>query len=204
MASSTHQVSRLLRTWAAGNQQALPELIPLVYAELHRMARRYMSHERRDHTLQTTALVNEAYVRLVESPQPEWRDRTYFFAVCANVMRRILVDWARSHQAIKRGRGVAALQLNEAVVAGGQYAGDLLALDEALHKLAQADPRKARVVELRYFGGLDVHQTAEVLKVSPETVMRDWRFAKSWLWRELSGAERVRPQSTGPGCSMSG
>lgn len=185
MDSSTHQVSRLLQAWAEGNQDALPRLIPVVYTELHRLARRYMSRERPGHTLQTTALVNEAYLRLVDSPHPELRDRTYFFAVCAQLMRRILVDWARSHHALKRGGPRPPLQLDEALIGGGPNA-DLVAVDEALQALAALDARKARVVELRFFGGLGVHETAEVLKISPETVMRDWKFAKSWLRRELS------------------
>ena len=184
METPTHQVSRLLQAWASGDQDALPRLVPFVYAELHRLARRYMSRERPGHTLQTTALVNEAYLRLVDSPHPEWHDRAYFFAICSHLMRRILVDWARSRGAVKRGGRLPALQLEEALIEA--HGNDLVAVDEALTALAEVDARKARVVELRFFGGLGVRETAQLLKISPETVMRDWRFAKSWLRHELS------------------
>ena len=160
--------------------------MPLVYDELHRLARRYMSDERPDHTLQTTALVNEAYLRLVDSSHATWEGRTHFFGVCAQVMRRILVDWARSRQALKRGGDVRVLDFDEALAATKQPGTDLVALDDALSALTAIDPRKGQVVELRFFGGLSVKETADVLKISPETVQRDWKLAKSWLRRELS------------------
>jgi RNA polymerase sigma factor (TIGR02999 family) len=146
-----------------------------------------MADERPGHTLQTTALVNEAYLRLVYSQHSNWEGRTHFFGVCAQVMRRILVDWARSRQALKRGGDVPALDLDEALAAAKQPGTDLVAMDDALQALTAVDPRKGRVVELRFFGGLSVKETAEILKMSPETVQRDWKFAKSWLRRELSG-----------------
>jgi len=180
------QITQLLQSWSQGDQGAIEKLVPLVYDELHRLARRYMSDERPDHTLQTTALVNEAYLRLVDSAHANWDSRTHFFGVCAQVMRRILVDWARSRRALKRGGDVSALDLHEALAAAKQPGTDLVAIDDALTALAAVDPRKSQVVELRFFGGLSVKETAEVLKVSPETVQRDWKLAKSWLQRELS------------------
>jgi RNA polymerase sigma-70 factor, ECF subfamily len=189
--SSAHQVTQLLQAWSEGNQGALEELMPVVYDELHRLARHYMADERAGHTLQTTALVNEAYLRLADSPQPSWQNRAQFFAVCAQVMRRILVDWARSRQAMKRGGEMRPLELEEALVVAAAPGADLVALDDALTALAAVDPRKSQVVELRFFGGLSVEETAEVLKVSADTVMRDWRLAKSWLRREL-GQEKSR------------
>jgi len=179
-----HQVTQLLQAWSNGQQDALDRLVPMVYGELHRLASSYMARERPDHILQTTALVNEAYLRLVDTTQANWRDRAHFFAACSQVMRRILVDWARNRQSLKRGAGVRPLELEEAVAAG--VAGlDMVALDDALTALAALDPRKGQVVEMRFFGGLSVEETAAVLKTSPETVMRDWKFAKSWLRREL-------------------
>jgi RNA polymerase sigma-70 factor, ECF subfamily len=158
--------------------------MPLVYNDLHRLAQRYMSDERPGHTLQATALVNEAYLRLVDSRQMSFESRAHFFAVCARAMRRILVDWARSRQALKRGSDVPPLELQEALaVAPGS---DLVSIDDALNALTAVDPRKGQMVELRFFGGLSVEETAEVLKISPETVHRDWKLAKSWLRRELS------------------
>jgi RNA polymerase sigma factor (TIGR02999 family) len=156
-----------------------------VYEELHRLAHYYMAGERPSHTLQTSALLNEAYLRLVDSPQPSWQNRAHFFAVSGQAMRRILVDWARSRQALKRGDGARPLELEEALVVSDAPGADFVALDDALKALAAIDPRKSEVVELRFFGGLSVEETAEVLKVSPETVARDWKFAKSWLRREL-------------------
>lgn len=191
MGSSAHQVTQLLQAWSEGNQGALEELMPVVYDELHRLAQRYMAHERPGHTLQTTALVNEAYLRLADSAQPSWQNRAQFFAVCAQVMRRILVDWARTRQAKKRGGEIRSLVLDEALAVGETPGADLVALDDALKALAAVDPRKTQVVELRFFGGLSVEETAEVLKVSADTVMRDWRLAKSWLRREL-GQEKSR------------
>jgi RNA polymerase sigma factor (TIGR02999 family) len=187
MGSSTHEVTQLLRAWSEGEQSALEKLIPLVYDELHRMAQRYMAQERPGHTLQTTALVNEVYLRLVDSAHTSWQNRAHFFAVCAQAMRRILVDWARSRQAMKRGGEIPPLELDEAVVVAGTPGADLVALDEALKALAAVDPRKSQVVELHFFGGLSLEETAEILKISSDTVLRDWKFAKSWLRCELSG-----------------
>jgi RNA polymerase sigma-70 factor (ECF subfamily) len=183
----SEQITRLLQSWHEGNQAALDQLVPMVYGELHRLAHHYMSGERSSHTLQTTALVNEAYVRLVDSAHANWENRSHFFGVCAQVMRRILVDWARSRKALKRGGDASSLDLNEALAAVNQPATDLVAVDDALQALSAVDPRKARVIELRFFGGLSVIETAGVLKVSEETVHRDWKLAKSWLRRELSG-----------------
>jgi len=179
------QITQLLRSWSQGDEGAIEKLMPLVYDELHRMARRYMSSEKPGHTLQATALVNEAYLRLVEASQATWQNRTHFFAVSAQVMRRILVDWARSRQAAKRGNDVPALELDEAFAVPMQTGSNLVAVDDALTALALVDPRKSQIVELRFFGGLTVEETAEVLKISQETVHRDWKLAKSWLRREL-------------------
>ena len=183
------EITQLLRSWSEGDEGAIDRLMPLVYDELHRMARRYMSSEKPGHTLQATALVNEAYLRLVNASQANWQNRAHFFAVSAQVMRRILVDWARGRQAAKRGSDMPALELNEALAIPLNSGSDLVAVDDALKALALVDPRKSQVVELRFFGGLSVEETAEVLKVSPETVHRDWRLAKSWLRRELGQAE---------------
>ena len=191
MEPSAHEITRLLQAWSEGEQSALDRLIPLVYQELHRLAHRYMARERSGHTLQTTALLNEAYLRLVDSAKPNWQSRTHFFAVSAQVMRRILVDWARSRQALKRGGQERPLELEEALVVGDAPRTDLVGLDGALKALAALDPRKSAVVELRFFGGLSVEEAAEVLKVSPETVMRDWKSAKRWLRRELSKEKPV-------------
>jgi len=190
---SAHEVTLLLRAWSEGEQGALDKLVPLVYDQLHRLAERYITDERRGHTLQTTALVNEAYLRLVDSTQANWQNRTQFFAVCAQIMRRILVDWARTRQALKRGGDVRPLELEEARVVAEGRGPDLAALDDALTALAAVDPRKSQVVELRFFGGLGVEETAEVLKVSVETVTRDWRLAKRWLRRELSKGRQDGP-----------
>jgi RNA polymerase sigma-70 factor, ECF subfamily len=178
-------VYELLRAWSGGDPSALERLTPIVYAQLHRLARRYMRGERPGHSLQTTALVNEAYMRLVGYERIEWQNRAHFFAVSAQVMRRILVEHARRHN-LKRGGGVPHVSLDEAAVVGGGRAADLVALDDAMTTLAQLDPRKAQVVEMRFFGGLNVDETADVLKVSPATVMRDWSTAKAWLYRELA------------------
>ena len=190
MTSSTHQVTHLLRAWGEGEQSALDELVPLVYQEMHRLAQVYMSRERSGHVLQTTALVNEAYIRLVDTTRASWQNRAHFFAICANVMRRILVEWARSRQALKRGGAAVPLELVESLVADGPGQ-DLVALDDALKDLSALDARKGKVVELRFFGGLSVEETAEALKISCETVMRDWKFAKSWLRRELAREKPV-------------
>ncbi len=191
MEPSAHEITRLLKAWSEGEQSALDRLIPLVYQELHRLAHHYMGRERSGHTLQTTALLNEAYLRLVESAKPSWQSRTHFFAASAQVMRRILVDWARSRQALKRGGQERPLELEEALVVADAPGKNLVGLDDALKALAAIDPRKSEVVELRFFGGLSVEEAAQVLKVSPETVMRDWKFAKSWLRRELSKEKPV-------------
>jgi RNA polymerase sigma factor (TIGR02999 family) len=190
------QITQLLRSWSEGDEGAIDRLMPLVYDELHRMARRYMSSEKPGHTLQATALVNEAYLRLVQASQANWQNRTHFFAVSAQVMRRILVDWARGRQSAKRGSDMPALELNEALAIPMNTGSDLVAVDDALKALALVDPRKSQVVELRFFGGLSVEETAEVLKVSQETVHRDWRLAKSWLRREL-GQAGSREATTG-------
>lgn len=178
-------VSTLLRAWASGDPSALDRLTPIVYNELHRLARRYMRRERPGHSLQTTALVNEAYMRLADYKRMQWQDRAHFFAVSSQVMRRILVEYARRHN-LKRGGGVTHVSLDEAVVVDGKRAPNLVALDEAMKMLEQIDARKVRVVELRFFGGLSVEETAEVLKISAVTVMRDWNTAKLWLYRELT------------------
>jgi len=179
-------VSALLHAWSGGDRDALEKLTPIVYGELHRLARRYMRGERPGHSLQTTALVNEAYMRLVDYRRMQWQNRAHFFAVSAQVMRRILVEHARRHN-LKRGGGVEHVSLDEAAVVGSGRASDLVALDDALNALARFDPRKVQVVEMRFFGGLSVEETAEVLNVSTVTVMRDWSTAKAWLYRELTG-----------------
>ena len=183
---SPQEISRLLYAWADGDQAALEELTPLVYEELHRLAHNYMGRERPDHTLQTTALVNEAFMRLVDWKNVRWQNRAHFFGVSAQLMRRILVDFARSRGFQKRGGGAQPLELNEAAVIGENKDSDLVALDEALEELAKLDARQARIVELRFFGGLTIEEAAEVLKVSTGTVRRDWRLARAWLYRELS------------------
>jgi RNA polymerase sigma factor (TIGR02999 family) len=181
-------ITQLLRSWNQGDQGAMEELMPLVFDELHKVAARYMAAERPGHTLQTTALVNETYLRLVSSEGANWEGRTHFYGVCAKMMRRILVDWMRTRQALKRGGEARALDLDsEALSVVDQPGTDLVALDDALEALSAIDARKGRVVELRFFGGLSVKETAEILEISPETVQRDWKMAKSWLRRELSG-----------------
>lgn len=184
--ASLNEVTLLLRAWGEGDALALDRLAPIIYQELHRIARGYMARERPNHTLQTTALVNEAYVRLVDVRRVSWQDRAHFFAVCARAMRRILVDHARSRGYQKRGGGQEALQLDDVMTVDGSPGAGILELDEALNRLAELDPRKGQVVEMRFFGGLTVEETAEALKISPETVMRDWKLARAWLYRELS------------------
>jgi RNA polymerase sigma factor (TIGR02999 family) len=179
-------VTGLLRAWGQGDEQALERLAPLVYQELRRIAGRYMARERPDHTLQATALVNEAYVRLVDAKGVSWQDRAHFFAISARTMRHILVDFARSRRYKKRGGGADPVSLDESLVIQGRPGADLVALDDALNAFAAVDARSSRVVELRFFGGLTVEETAEALKLSPETVMRDWKLAKAWLLRELN------------------
>jgi RNA polymerase sigma-70 factor (ECF subfamily) len=180
------EVSGLLRSWSDGDRAALDRLTPIVYDELRRLARRYMRGERPGHSLQTTALVNEAYMRLVDYKSMQWQNRAHFFAVSSQLMRRILVEHARRHN-LKRGGGVQHVSFEDTAEVGSDRPADLVALDDALDALARVDPRKVRVVEMRFFGGLSVEETAEVLKISPVTVMRDWSTAKAWLYRELTG-----------------
>jgi RNA polymerase sigma-70 factor, ECF subfamily len=179
-------VTELLLAWGSGDRSALDELVPLVHQELRRLARSQMRGERDNHTLQTTALVNEAFLRLIDLRRIRWQDRAHFLALSAQLMRRVLVDDARTRNYRKRGGGAATVALDDVAVAAPERAADLVALDEALENLARVDPRKSRVVELRFFGGLSVEETAGALNVSPETVMRDWRLAKVWLLREMS------------------
>jgi RNA polymerase sigma-70 factor (ECF subfamily) len=177
----------LLLKWGRGDEAALRRLIPLVHRELHQIARRCMAGERASHSLQATALVNEAYLRLIDAKDVTWHDRAHFLAVAARVMRRILVDHARSRRYQKRGGGAAKVTFDEALVVTSEPRQNFVALDDALEALAKFDERKSRVIELRFFGGLSVEETASVLKVSPDTVMRDWRLARSWLSREMRG-----------------
>jgi RNA polymerase sigma-70 factor (ECF subfamily) len=186
------EITRLLKAWGRGDSAALDRLTSLVYEQLHRMARTYMRNERPGHSLQATALVNEAFLRLVDTRDLDWTDRTHFFAVCARVMRRILVDAARSRAAIKRGgqadrvEHTTAIDLDRLPAPGTEMSAQVCALDEALNALARIDPRRAQVIELRFFGGLTVDETGQVLQISPQTVMRDWKLARAWLARELS------------------
>ena len=181
----SHDVSRLLARWKDGDEAALQQLIPIVHEELRRLARRQMAGERPGHTLEPTALVNEAYLRLVNLKQMQWQDRAHFFSMAARLMRRILVDFARSRGYQKRGGGARQVSFTQALDVADDQAMDVVALNDALEALADVDERKSRVVELRFFGGLSVEETAEVLKVSRETVKRDWQFAKMWLLRQL-------------------
>ena len=179
------EITRLLRAWQGGDQAALDQLTPLVYGELHLMALRCMAGENPGNSLQPTALVNEAYLRLVEIDGIRWQDRAHFFALSANMMRRILVDSARARRSDKRGGAAVRFQLNESIDGVADRADELMALDEALDALAGFDARKAQVIELRFFGGLSVDETAEVLKISPQSVMRDWKLARAWLMHEM-------------------
>jgi RNA polymerase sigma-70 factor (ECF subfamily) len=188
----TKDISKLLRAWSGGDQSALNGLTPIVYDKLRRLAHHYMDREHPDHSLQTTALINEAYLRLVDYKRMQWQNRAHFFAVAAQVMRRILVDHARSHN-IKRGGGAQHVSLDDVAVLSGDRTGDLVALDDAMNALAHLDPRKVQIIEMRFFGGLSVEETAEVLKVSPATVRRDWSIAKFWLYRELGGGRADGP-----------
>jgi RNA polymerase sigma factor (TIGR02999 family) len=183
---SSHEVTSLLKAWSSGDEQALERLTPLVYRQLHQVARRYMAGERSGHTLQTTALVNEVYLRLVDCGRVNWQDRAHFFAMSAQLMRRILIDFARSRDYLKRGGAIPHISLEEAPSVCEEPDVNLVALDDALKALAAVDERKSKVVELKFFGGLNVEETAEVLHVSSDTVMRDWKLAKIWLLRELS------------------
>lgn len=185
---SPHEVTRLLTDWSNGDESALDKLMPLVYDELRGLAHRYMSREGAGHTLQTTALVNEAYLRLMDQSKPQWENRTHFFAVAARVMRHILVDHARQHSRAKRGGRAPIVSLDEAATMSPERAREVLALDEALSELAKTDKRKSEVVELRYFGGLSIDETAEILKITPTTVSRDWRWAKAWLYKAVTAS----------------
>lgn len=185
--SGSQQITHLLLAWGQGDQAALETLMPLVYGELRKVAARHLRGQREGHTLQTTALVNEAYLRLIDASQVQWQNRAHFFAVAAHFMRRILVDFARSRNYQKRGGGAQAVELDEAMVVAPERGADLLALDEALTRLQALNERQAQVVELRYFGGLSEEESAEALKVSVRTVRRDWNFARVWLHRELTG-----------------
>ena len=185
---SQQRVTELLVRWSQGDDAALAELTPLVYGELRRLAHRHMGGERPDHTLQTTALVNEAYPRLADQTNPRWQSRAHFFAVAARAMRQILVSYARSQQSQKRGGGALKVDLDEAALLSPEESKEIVDLHEALEQLSALDSRKAQVVELKYFGGLNYDEIAEVLKISPVTVRRDWKFARAWLYKELHGA----------------
>ena len=189
IAKDPMSATALLQAWGRGDQRALDDLVPLVQRELQKMARRQLSRERVGHTLQTTALVNEVFVRLIDGTQVQWRNRAHFFAIAARLMRRILVDAARAKRYQKRGGGAQIVSLGEALTVSPERSREIIALDDALKTLAEVDARKSQVVELRYFGGLSVEETAEALDVSPDTVMRDWRLARGWLLRELSGEQ---------------
>ena len=186
---SLHRVTELLVRWREGDRLALDELMPLVYDELRRLAARHMRGERPGHTLQTSDLVNEAYLRLAGHEEIQWQNRAHFFAVAAQAMRRILVDHARRRGNRKRGGGMHRVALDEALIVSDERAAEVVALDDALARMAEIDPRKSQLVELRFFGGLSIEEAAEVLKVSPGTVMRDWTFVKAWLRKEIAGGE---------------
>jgi RNA polymerase sigma factor (TIGR02999 family) len=187
MLMDSAEITRMLVAWRNGDSQAFEKLAPVVYRELHRLAKRYLAKERPGHTLQTTALVHEAYLRLIDANHVPWQSRTHFFAVSAQMMRRILVDFARSHQALKHGGAARPMTLDDAAVISREPDPNLVAMDDALNILATLDARQCQVVELRFFGGLSLEETAEVLKVSVGTVRRDWTLARAWLHRELSG-----------------
>jgi RNA polymerase sigma factor (TIGR02999 family) len=186
MSASSQDVTQLLVAWRNGDEAARDELMPLVYQELHRLAHQYMSRERPGHTLQTSALVNEAFLRLVDQRDVQWQNRAHFFGIAGQMMRRILVDYARNRRYAKRGGGAAQVSLDEELIVSEERSAEVVALDEALGRLAMFDQRKSQVVELKFFGGLSIEETAEVLGVSPGTVMRDWTLARAWLRREMS------------------
>ena len=186
MSTAPHVVTRLLVEWGNGDQQALEKLTPLVYQELKRLAARYLRRERREHTLQSTALVHEAWLRLIDQKQVQWQNRAQFFGIAAEMIRRILIDHARGRQAAKRGDGAIKLSLDDALATPNRRDLDLVALDDALHDLGRLDPQQSRLVELRFFAGLSIEESAEVLGVSPATVKREWMAAKAWLYREIS------------------
>ena len=187
MAAASEGITQLLINWRSGDKAALDQLMPIVYEELRRLARGFMGKERNNHTLQTSALINEAYLKLVDQDETNWQNRAHFFAVAAQIMRHILVDHARSYGYEKRGAGAQRVSLDDAKVFSEERAGELVALDEALTDLAAVDPRKSRLVELRFFGGLNIDETAEVMDLSPTTVQREWRAAKAWLQRFIKG-----------------
>ena len=188
MTAATHEVTELLQDWSEGDESALERLMPLVYEELHRLAHQHMKREKPNHILQTSALINEAYLRLVDRPRIHWQNRAQFFGIAARVMRRILVDEARKRKSDKRGGDTIRVTLNEATNLAHEQAANVMALDDALKSLEAIDPRQSQIVELRFFGGLSVDEVAEALKLSPGTVMRDWTFARAWLKNEMSGA----------------
>ena len=197
---SPQEITQLLADWGKGNRSALEKLLPLVHAELRQIARRQISHERPGHTLQATALINEAYLKLLGQEGFEWHNRAHFFAVCAQIMRHILIDHARAHARDKRGGGAIKVSLNDADAAvAGEKADQLIALEEALRFLERVDPQKGRIVELRYFGGLSIEETAEVLNISPRTVRREWQRSKAWLYRMIveGSADETRPLAKG-------
>ena len=186
MSASPHSVTEMLLAWGEGDEAARDELLAVVYQELHRLAHHYMKRESPGHTLQTSALVNEAYVRLVDQNNVQWQNRAHFYGIAAQMMRRILVDYARNRRYAKRGGGAQKVSLNEALIVSDERSEEVVSVHEALEQLAAFDPRKSQIVELRFFGGLSIEETAEVLDVSPGTVMRDWTLAKAWLRREMS------------------
>jgi RNA polymerase sigma factor (TIGR02999 family) len=188
MNPSPHEVTQLLVAWSNGDQIARDQLMSVVYQELHRLAHRYMQRESPGHTLQTSALVNEAFLRLVDQKDVRWQNRAHFYGIAAQMMRRILVDYARSRRYAKRGGGAPEMSLDEALIVSDERSAEVVALDETLQRLAEFDPRKSQIVEFRFFGGLSIEETAEILAVSPGTVMRDWTLAKAWLRREMSPA----------------
>lgn len=198
------EVTVLLKAWSAGDRTALERLTPLLYDQLKRLARQFMQHERPDHTLQGTALVNEAYLRLVDITAVEWQDRSHFMAMAAQTMRRVLIDAARARAADKRGGGMVRVEratdvdIDGMPAPGSTRALELCALDDALDTLARMDPRRAQVIELRFFGGLTVEETADILNISPQSVMRDWKIARAWLTRELTETSKSRGESTSP------
>jgi RNA polymerase sigma factor (TIGR02999 family) len=185
MSAYPEEITQLLLSWSKGDEAALDRLIPIVYPELRRLARRYMAHQSPEHTLQTSALINEAYLRLVDQQAVEWQDRSHFFAAAAQMMRHILIDHARGHRYAKRGAGAQHVPLDDVAIVSQERAADLIALDDALTSLAEFDQRKAQIVELRFFGGLTVEETAEFMKLSPITIKREWRSAKAWLQSEI-------------------
>jgi len=187
MTPTPNEVTQLLIDWSRGNQAALEKLMPLVYAELHRLAHHYMTRESPGHTLQTSGLVNEAFLRLVDQKQVQWQNRSHFFGIAAQLMRRILVDHARTRHYAKRGGAARQVSLKESLIASEKRSAEVIALDDALKSLATFDQRKSQIVELRFFAGLSIEETAEVLKVSPGTIMRDWTLAKAWLRLEITG-----------------